>query len=98
MSSYQPLWVKEDYKRFPRARRQNGTPLQVMSTLSENNWKADASAFAALMRHLREYDKDHTVLMVQVENEVGVLGATRDRSEAADSAFSGQVPLNSWRI
>jgi len=93
MSSYQPLWVKQDYKRFPRAQRQDGTPMQVLSTLSQNNTNADANAFSALMRHLREYDQyDHTVLMVQVENEVGILGDSRDRSEAANSAYNGQVP------
>lgn len=93
MSSYQPLWVKKDYKRFPRAAHQDGTPMQVMSTLSENNRKADASAFGALLRHLRNFDQhDHTVLMAQVENEVGILGDSRDRSEAANKAFSGQVP------
>ena len=93
MSSYQPLWAKADYKRFPRAARSDGSPMQVWSTLSENNWKADGSAFAALMHHLRDFDqRDHTVLMVQVENEVGVLGDSRDRSEAANAAFAGQVP------
>ena len=93
MSSYQPLWVKSDFQRFPRARRQDGSPMQVMSTLSENNWNADARAFSALMRHLRDFDShDHTVLMVQVENEVGILGDSRDRSEAANSAFAGPVP------
>lgn len=93
MSSYDPLWVKEDYKRFPLVRRQDGTPVHVLSTLSENNWTADSVAFAALMRHLRDIDShDHTVLMMQVENEVGVLGDSRDRSDAANAAYSGQVP------
>ena len=93
MSSYQPLWVKADYKRFPRARWKDGTPIQVMSTLSENNWTADGKAFGALLRHLRDFDgRDHTVLMAQVENEVGILGDSRDRSEAANKAFAGQVP------
>lgn len=93
MSSYQPLWAKEDYTRFPRAARQDGTPIQVLSTLAPSNWNADARAFSALMRHLRVFDqKEHTVLMVQVENEVGILGDSRDRSKAADSAYAGQVP------
>jgi hypothetical protein len=33
----------------------------VLSTLAENNWEADARAFAALMRHVREVDKTHRV-------------------------------------
>ena len=45
------------------------------------------------MRHLREADADkHTVIMIQVENEVGVLGDSRDRSPAANEAFARPVP------
>src|SRR5919202_3166351 len=93
VSSYVPRWVKQDYRRFPRLRRQDGRAAEVLSTLAEANWQADARAFAALMRHLRVVDRsDHTVIMVQVENEVGVLGDSRDRSEAANRAFAGPVP------
>lgn len=93
MSSYVPLWVKEDYERFPRVRRKDGTPVEVLSTLAENSWTADARAFAMLMRHLREFDgQDRTVLMVQIENEVGVLKDSRDRSEMANAAFASPVP------
>jgi hypothetical protein len=93
MSSYMPLWVKEDYKRFPRVRRSDGTPVEVLTPLSENSWKADAQAFGSLMRHLKAVDsRDQTVVMIQVENEVGVLGDTRDHSPIANQAFAGQVP------
>lgn len=45
------------------------------------------------MRRLAEADTTHsTVLMVQVENEVGLLGDSRDRSRKADAAFSDLVP------
>jgi hypothetical protein len=54
---------------------------------------ADARAFAQLMRHLKQADGDaHTVLFVQVENEVGVIPESRDHSEAANSAFANSVP------
>ena len=93
MSSYVPAWVKRDSARFPRARRADGTPVAVLSTLADANWQADSSGFAALMRHLREVDgREHTVIMVQVENEVGLLGDSRDRSAAAEEAFAGAVP------
>ncbi len=93
MSSYVPLWVKKDYRRFPRVQINAGETVEVLSTLAEANWQADARAFAALMRHIRDVDgDDHTVIMVQVENEVGVLGDSRDRSEAASRAFAGQIP------
>lgn len=93
MSSYVPLWVKQDYQRFPRVKLQNGQSVEVLSTLAEANWQADARAFAALMRHIRAVDaQDSTVIMMQVENEVGVLHDSRDRSEIAQRAFAEQVP------
>ena len=93
MSSYVPAWVKRDSARFPRARRADGTPVDVLSTLADANWQADSHAFAALMRHLRAVDgRDHTVIMVQVENEVGLLGDARDRSHTAEETFAGAVP------
>lgn len=93
MSSYVPAWLKRDYHRFPRVQLQGGQTVEVLSPLAEANWQADARAFARLMRHLHEVDdQDHTVVMVQVENEVGVLGDSRDRSDAANTAFSGNVP------
>ena len=92
-SSYIPVWVKKDYKRFPRVRVRNGETIEVLSTLAEANWKADAKAYAALMRHIREVDgADHTVIMMQVENEVGVLGDSRDRNALANEAFARPVP------
>lgn len=92
-SSYVPSWVKRDYRRFPRAKLGSGRSVEVLSTLSEVNLEADSRAFAALMRHLREVDgSEHTVIMVQVENEVGLLGDSRDRSDAANQAFAGPVP------
>jgi len=93
MSSYPPVWVKQDIGRFPRAQFHTGEMIEVLSTVAEANWQADARAFAALMQHLAEVDADdHTVIMVQVENEVGVLGDTRDHSDAANRAFAGPVP------
>ena len=93
MSSYVPLWVKEDYERFPRMKIQDGESVEIISTFSEEALEADARAFAALMRHIREVDSDQrTVIMVQVENEVGVLGDSRDRLAVADEAFNQPVP------
>jgi beta-galactosidase GanA len=93
MSSYVPLWVKQDSARFPRVKLHTGATLEVLSTVAEANWQADARAFAALMHHLAEFDsQDHTVIMVQVENEVGVLGDTRDYCDAANGAYAGPVP------
>ena len=93
LSSYPPDWVKRDFERFPRAQITGGKSIELLSPLSDANRDADARAFAALMRHVREIDgQRNTVIMIQVQNEVGMHGDTRDRSPAANQAFSGPVP------
>ena len=92
MSSYAPVWVKQDTKRFPRVVA-HGTEIELLSPAGIATQEADARAYAALMQHIKEVDgRDHTVLMMQVENEVGVLGDTRDHSAAANKAFATAVP------
>jgi hypothetical protein len=92
VSSYPPAWVKTDENRFPRVQDKNGKGIETLSTLGVASRDADSRAFAALMRHIKQVDLHHRVIMMQVENETGVLGDSRDRSEAANRAFDGPVP------
>ena len=93
MSCYTPAWVKSDPARFPLALDHQGRPLEILSPFSETNRDTDARAFAALMRHLREFDgAQHTVLLVQVENEIGMIPEARDHSPAAEQRFREPVP------
>ena len=93
VSSYAPAWVKQDPKRFPRAESATGDELEILSTLGPESLRADSAAFSSLMKHLKQKDEDRqTVLMVQVENEVGYLGRGRDRSAAANRLFEGPAP------
>ncbi|HTO92923.1 MAG TPA: DUF5597 domain-containing protein [Bacteroidota bacterium] len=93
MSCYVPSWVKKDEGRFPRARTRDGRALEILTPFSDGNWDADARAFGSLMRHLRATDGGHnTVVMVQVENEIGMIPEARDHCAQADRAFAGQVP------
>lgn len=93
MSCYAPLWFKRDYKRYPRARTATGKPLEIASAFSENVFQADSRAFTAFMRHLAAVDADaHTVIMVQVENEIGMLESARDHSPEANRLFAAPVP------
>jgi hypothetical protein len=41
VSTYPPLWVKTDLKRFPRAQNKEGESLDILSAFSEVNLKAD---------------------------------------------------------
>jgi beta-galactosidase GanA len=92
MSSYVPAWVKRDPARFPRAQAADGTVLEMLTAFAPRNAEVDAHAFAALMHHLRQADPQRTVLMVQVENEIGMIPSARDHSALANAAFAQPVP------
>lgn len=92
-SSYPPDWIKRDIERFPRVQVAGGKTIEMLSTFSSANRDADARAFAVLMRHVKEVDgQRHTVIMIQVENEVGMPADSRDRSLVANQAYEGLVP------
>ncbi|HEX4310000.1 MAG TPA: DUF5597 domain-containing protein [Acidobacteriaceae bacterium] len=92
---YVPAWVKTDTARFPRVIRPDGQPIDVLSPISQNTLNADKAAFTALMRHLKQIDDDqHTVLLIQVENESGNVGSVRDFSPDANRLFAAQVPAD----
>lgn len=94
MSCYAPAWVKTNQQRFPRSQDKAGKGMEILSPFSKENLDADSRAFAAFMRHLREVDgNDHTVIMVQVENEIGMIPDSRDRSAIADKLFNQPVPV-----
>lgn len=89
MSTYVPAWVKRDPRRFPRALAEDGTPQEILSAFAPATRDADARAFAALMAHLRAVNGErHTVILVQVENEIGFLPDAREHGAAADAAFA----------
>ena len=93
MSCYAPLWFKQDYKKYPRAYTKEGKPLEIASAFSENVYRADCKAFTSWLSHVAEVDKDHgTVIMVQIENEIGMLEDARDHSKMADKHFKAEVP------
>jgi Domain of unknown function (DUF5597)/Glycosyl hydrolases family 35 len=92
-SHYIPEWVKKDFRRFPRVKAENGKSLEILSVFGKASLEADAEAFAALMKHVGEIDSDYrTVIMAQVQNEVGIIGSPRDHNDLANEAFSSPVP------
>lgn len=92
-SSYVPAYVKRDPHRFPRVQTSDGRNTMRLSPFSETVRSADARAFARLMDHIKASDGVHrTVLMVQVENEVGVIPQSRDHAAVAERAFAASVP------
>lgn len=92
-SFYVPAWMKEDYKKFFRSCYVTGAPSDTISPFCEAAVDADKNAFCQLMKYLYEFDRDEqTVIMVQVENEIGFLGAERDFSTQAECKFYEQIP------
>ena len=88
MSCYAPSWFKQDTKRFPRAMTAEGKQMEIASCFSDNVLQADLKAFSALMRHIREKDPQReVVVMMQIENEIGMLESARDHSPLAEKAY-----------
>lgn len=90
--TYAPSWVKQNPRKYPRAADESGKDLELPSVWGEAVMKADARAYAATLAHIREVDKDHTVVMMQIENEPGLRGAARDYSRLAEKAWKADVP------
>ncbi len=98
-STYVPAWVKQDRERFWYVRTQEGKITTycggitfTLSPFCQEAIQADKRAFVQLMKHLREVDEEHTVILIQVENEMGVLGTAMDYSPAAQELFSQPIP------
>lgn len=93
MSSHAPAWVKLNQKKYPRVKDDKNKSHEILTPFSENNLEADLNAFKKLMAHIKDFDKkDQTVIMIQVENEIGMLPTARDYHPLANEAFKKEVP------
>lgn len=92
-SMYVPAWVKQDTEMYFRVEKVNGEKINTISPLCEAAIERDAEAFAKVMAHIKKTDEEeNTVIIMQVENEIGVLGTERDYSPAAQKAFVQMIP------
>ena len=94
---YMPEWMKRDAQKYPNITGRNGQPVDSPSPHTQAAMEADAKAFAAVMGYLKKTDPQHTVLMVQVQNEPGSWGSVRDYSPTAQKLFEGPVPAELLR-
>ncbi|MFK8163293.1 MAG: DUF5597 domain-containing protein [Lewinella sp.] len=93
MSSHAPAWVKLDQEKYPRIKDEYGVSHEILTPFSEAVLQADKLAYVALMEHLKTFDgKDHTVIMVQPENEIGMLPSARDHGPLANEKYRAAVP------
>jgi predicted lactoylglutathione lyase len=93
MSSHAPSWVKKNQARFPRIKDDKGISHEILTPFSENNLQADLKAYQELSKHIKKSDSDnHTIIMIQTENEIGMLPTARDYSTMANERFQENVP------
>ncbi|WP_031428279.1 DUF5597 domain-containing protein [Flavimarina sp. Hel_I_48] len=93
MSSHVPSWIKKNQDKYPRAINERGVSQEILSPFNENNLNADINAFKKLMTHIRDIDQgQQTVIMVQPENEIGMLPSARDYNPLANELFRQKVP------
>lgn len=98
-SHYVPGWMKQNVGEYFRAEKPNGEKLNSISAFCQAAVERDAKAFAQFMAHLKVIDgAESTVIMVQVENEIGLLGTPADYCEAAQKAFLKEVPDDLVRV
>ena len=89
---YMPEWMKADPARYFHLIDKNGHPADSPSPFCTASQELDIKAFTAFMRHLKAFDPQRTVIIVQVENESGTWGSVRDYSPTAQKLFDGPVP------
>ena len=92
LMTYAPEYVKKDSSTYKRARNSAGIPVESLSPHCRATLERDKKAFVKLMEFLTEYDKEGTVIAVQVENEVGLVHTDRDYGEEAEREFYEPVP------
>jgi hypothetical protein len=89
---YMPEWMKRDALKYPNVTGKNGKPVDSPSPNVNATADADIKAFTALMKYIKHADPQHTIIMMQVENEAGSWGSVRDYSPAAEKLFNEKVP------
>lgn len=93
MSCYVPGWIKVNQEKYPRSKSKAGLSQEILTPFSEKNLQADVKIYKSLMKHIKEVDqKEQTVIMMQVENEIGMLPDARDYCDEANKKFESQVP------
>ncbi|HEY5406458.1 MAG TPA: DUF5597 domain-containing protein, partial [Ginsengibacter sp.] len=89
---YMPPWMKRDAGEYPNITGKDGKPVDSPSPNFPATLDADKKAFAAVMKYLKNADEQHSVIMMQVENESGAWGSVRDYSPTAQKLFESNVP------
>lgn len=75
---YAPQYIVEDEKTYPRAVDADGVVHHnAISYDADAFIQRERKAFRAFLEHLKKADPQHTVIGIQLENEISVFGADR---------------------
>jgi len=109
---YAPMYIVSDEKTYPRAVDGDGVIHHNAASYDyEPIIGREIAAFRAFMQHIMQVDSQtHTILMIQVENEIAVFGVDRknpkmwrDHSPAtskrfADNGFTDDLKFSAWDL
>jgi len=109
---FAPMYVVDNEKTYPRAIDADGIAHHNVVSYDYNAViDRETAAFRAFMEHIKKIDSQtHTILMIQVENEIAVFGVDRhnsklwrDHSRVSDNLFKEQgftddLKYSAWRL
>lgn len=91
--NYTPDYIKLNPQLYRIALGPDKAPVPSLSPHCHATLERDKKAFEKLIGFIREYDnKEHTVMAVQVENEMGYANTDRDYSLLAQEDYDKPVP------
>lgn len=95
---YAPDDVRDDPQTYRRGLDRDGQRVVSLCPTSDVTWGRDRDALIALVKHLKAVDDAHTVIMLQVENEPGLIGTDRCYCTECNRLFAGRDWAGQHRI
>tara|TARA_R110002153_G_scaffold209246_2_gene361740 strand:- start:935 stop:2218 length:1284 start_codon:yes stop_codon:yes gene_type:complete len=86
------MWVKEDTERFQRVQNKEKHAIETISVFSKPLLSADKKAYVALNERISQKDATNRIIMMQPQNEVGILGSDFDYSALGLQTLKSTVP------
>lgn len=95
MSTYVPEWMKKNREDYPFIESKYGEQIYSISPMSGKAVEKNSLVFGELMAFIKSYDSsEQTVLMVQIENEIGSLGTDFDYASNQVELLDSMVPAD----
>ena len=93
MSTYVPEWIKKNREDYPFIESKYGEQIYSVSPMSAKAVEKNSLVFGELMAFINRYDSsEQTVIMVQIENEIGSLGTDFDYGSNQVELLDSMIP------